>query len=192
MVELKELMLRSPRWTLAVAESLTAGHVQARVAAISGASTFFRGGVTAYSIEEKVKLLGIDRAAAMRVNCVSAEIAEQMARGVCALFDSDVGVATTGYAEPSAVDAVAMPFAWWAVAVRSHASGRSAGETIRPLPHARSYEGGGTVKGVRGGADFLVRHGRVECPGAGRVEAQAIVAEAVVAELIAFLRERRG
>jgi nicotinamide-nucleotide amidase len=109
MVELKELMLRSPRWTLAVAESLTAGHVQARVASISGASTFFRGGVTAYSIEEKVKLLGVDAAAATRVNCVSVEIAEQMARGVCALFGSDVGVATTGLYDQAAQRFVARP-----------------------------------------------------------------------------------
>ncbi len=48
-VELKELMLRAPRRTLAVAESLTAGHVQARVASIAGASGYFLGGVTAYT-----------------------------------------------------------------------------------------------------------------------------------------------
>lgn len=192
MVELKELMLREPRWTLAVAESLTAGNVQARVASISGASAFFRGGVTAYSIEQKVKLLGVDRGLAARVNCVSAEIAEQMARGACALFGSDVGVATTGYAEPSAVEAAAMPFAWWAVAVRVEPRGGAADEPVRPLAHARSYAAGDAAPGVRGGIDFVVRHGRVECPGASRVETQAIVAEAAVAELIAFLRERRG
>jgi len=47
MSELKELMLRPPALTLAVAESVTAGHVQARVAAVSGASEFFLGGLTA-------------------------------------------------------------------------------------------------------------------------------------------------
>ena len=54
-VELKALFLREPRLTLAAAESLTAGNVQARIASVSGASGYFRGGVTAYSIEEKVK-----------------------------------------------------------------------------------------------------------------------------------------
>ena len=42
-------------------------------------------------------------------------------------------------------------------------------------------------RGARG--KFSVRHGRVECPGASRVEAQEIVAEAALAELVAWLRE---
>src|ERR1039457_5120685 len=149
---LKALMLRTPRLTLAAAESLTAGHVQARVAAVSGASDYFLGGITAYSHDEKVRHLGVNRAAAKKVNSVSAEVAEQMARGVCGLFGSDLGVATTGYAEPSPADGVAVPFAWWAVA---------------------HWQRGG---------NFLVRHGRVECPGATRIDAQKIVAEAAVAE----------
>jgi nicotinamide-nucleotide amidase len=178
MSELKELMLRRPRLTLAVAESLTAGHVQAQVAAVSGASDFFLGGITAYSLDEKVRHLGVNRATAKKVNCVSTAVAEQMARGVCGLFDADVGLATTGYAEPfdspqggpSAADAVAVPFAWWAVAARR-----------RPFDKLRA-----------GGGRFSMRHGRVECPGEPRVEVQAIVAAAAVAELVAFLRELRG
>lgn len=165
--QLKALMLREPKLTLAVAESLTAGHVQARVAAVSGASNFFLGGVTAYSLEQKVKLLGVDRTEAKKVNCVSARVAEEMALGACALFGADVGVATTGYAEPSQADGVTVPFAWWAV--------------------ARHEAGAGATRG-----DFVLRHGRVECPEAKRIEVQAIVAEAVLAELIAWLGEKRG
>ena len=161
-LELKSLMLCKPRLTLAVAESLTAGNVQARVASVSGASEYFLGGITAYSLDEKVRHLGVNRAAAKKVNCVSAEIAEQMARGVCALFGSDLGVATTGYAEPNGKLEITQPFAWWAVA---HRGGRG---------------------------KFSVRHGRVECPGASRVDVQKIVAAAAVAELIEFLRELRG
>lgn len=161
-LELKALMLREPKLTLAAAESLTAGHVQARIAAVSGASNFFLGGVTAYTIDQKVKLLGVNRVAAKKVNCVSAEIAEQMARGACKMFSAEVGVATTGYAEPSPADGVATPFAYWAVAKR----------------------------GARG--KFSLRHGRVECPGEPRVEVQRIVADAALAELVAWLRELRG
>ena len=160
--ELKALMLRAPRLTLAVAESLTAGNVQARVAAVSGSSEYFLGGVTTYSLAQKVKLLGVDRAAAKKVNCVSAGVAEAMARGACALFGADVAVATTGYAEPSPAEGVATPFAWWAVAFR----------------------------GARG--RFSLRHGRVECPGASRTDAQKIVAEAALGELVAFLRDVRS
>jgi nicotinamide-nucleotide amidase len=116
--ELKDLMLASPPLTLAAAESLTCGRVQARVGEISGASLFFRGGLTAYTLDEKVRHLGVNRAAARRVNAVSAEVAAQMARGACGLFDSDLGVATTGYAEPSPEAGVPEPFAWWALAHR--------------------------------------------------------------------------
>jgi nicotinamide-nucleotide amidase len=85
-----------------------------------------------------------------------------MARGVCELFCSDLGVATTGYAEPSVADGVSDPFAWWALAHR------------------------------RRGKFIAVRHGRVECPGATRIDAQAIVADSVLAELVAYLGEIRA
>lgn len=161
MSELKRLMLAPPPLTLAVAESMSCGRVQALIGAISGASDFFCGGITAYTLEAKVRQLGVDRAAARRANCVSAAVAEQMARGVCALLRSDLGVATTGYAEPSPGEGVADPFAWWAIARRD-------------------------------GRRFVrVFSGRIECPGATRVDAQQIVAEAVVTELVAYLRELR-
>ncbi len=160
MTELKEFMLGPPRRTLAVAESLTCGQVQARIGAISGASEFFLGGITAYSLDLKVKHLGVDRAAAAPVKSVSAAVAEQMARGVCALFGSELGLATTGYAEASA--GVPVPFAFWAL-----------------------------VHEV-GGGRRTVRSGRVECPGATRVQVQEKVAETVVGELVKYLRELRG
>lgn len=162
--ELKELLLRAPRLTLAVAESLTCGHVQALVGATPGASEYFLGGITAYSLDEKVRHLGVDRAAAKRVNCVSAAVAEQMARGACMLFGSDLAVATTGYAEPAPDNGVAHPFAHWALAHRT-----------------------------KGGIRFIaIRSGRIECPGENRTDTQAIVAAAVVGELVAYLRVIRS
>ena len=158
MKALKELMLGPPPLTLAVAESLTCGRLQARIGEISGASTFFAGGITAYSLEQKVRQLGVNRAAARKVNCVSVSVADEMARGVCRSFRSDLGVATTGYAEPSPGEGVTEPFAWWALAHR------------------------------RKGRFIAVRSGRVECPGAKRVDVQTMVADAVLAELIAYLR----
>jgi len=162
MTELKKLMLQKPRLTLAVAESMTCGRVQAKIGEISGASEFFLGGMTAYTLAVKVDHLGVNRAAAKKVNCVSGEIAEQMARGACDLFGATVGIATTGYAEPSSDENIPVPFAWWAVAIR------------------------------RAPRKFEHRRGRIECPAASRVEAQTIVAEAVIAELVLWLREVRG
>lgn len=157
MPALKPLLLAEPRLTLAVAESLTCGRLQALIGQESGASAYFLGGITAYALAQKARHLGVDPAQAEPVNAVSAAVAEQMARGVCALFAADVGLATTGYAEPAA--GVAHPYAWWAVAHRA----------------------------PRGDGFVSVRSGRIECPGASRVEAQQGIAEAALAELAAYL-----
>lgn len=116
--QLKKLMLRRPRLTLAVAESLTAGQVQARIASVSGSSGYFLGGLTAYSLDQKVKLLGVNRAHAKAADCVSQRVAVEMAAGVCQLFGADLGLATTGYAEPAPAQKVRTPHAWWALCHR--------------------------------------------------------------------------
>ena len=174
--ELHELLRRAPRLTLAVAESVTCGLVQARIGAVSGASEYFLGGVTAYSLEQKVKLLGVDRAHAKRVNCVSREVAEQMARGACALFGSDLAVATTGYAEPfnsaqggPSTHGMQAPFAWWALCQ---------GRRGRALRHSSGQA--------------VLRTGCVQFAGARRTQMQAAVADAVLLELADYLREIRA
>jgi len=159
--ELKELLLRKPKLTLAAAESLTAGHVQARIASVSGASGYFLGGITTYSLEQKVRHLGVDRAHARRVNCVSQRVAVEMAEGACALFGANLAVATTGYAEPSPAEKIKAPMAWWAVCHRQ-----------------------------RGGKSAVIS-GMIELPGAARVEVQERVAGEVIAALAAYLRELR-
>lgn len=159
--DLKGLLLPAPRLTLAVAESMTAGHVQARIASVSGASEYFLGGITAYTLEQKVRHLGVDRAHAESVNCVSPRVATEMARGACRFFGASLALATTGYAEPSPAENVAVPMACWALA------------------H------------VQGAGDVAILTGRVEFPGAARIDAQMKVAEAVLAELVAYLRRWR-
>ncbi len=104
--------------TLAVAESLTAGNVQALVAVRSGASAFFKGGLTAYTIPMKAQLLGVDAAAAELCDAVSPEVAYEMANGVCALYSTDFGIATTGYADPYPARDISVPYAHVAIARR--------------------------------------------------------------------------
>ncbi len=106
------------RATLAVAESLTGGHLQALITARSGCSAYFLGGITAYSLAQKIKFLGVDPALAARDHGVSAAIAAQMALGAVRLFGSDYAIATTGYAEPSPAENIPAPFAWYALAHR--------------------------------------------------------------------------
>jgi nicotinamide-nucleotide amidase len=109
-------VLRRRSWQLAVAESLTAGHVQVLIASFSGASDFFVGGITAYQTDRKIELLGVDRHVAESSHGVSADVAEQMARGAIELFRADCAIATTGYAEPAIDRNVPSPFAFCSVA----------------------------------------------------------------------------
>jgi nicotinamide-nucleotide amidase len=158
MSELRDLMQRAPELRIAVAESVTCGHLQARIGSISGASRFFLGGITAYTLGQKVSLLGVRRELAEPVNCVSEEVARAMARGACELFGCDLALATTGYAEPSVEWNVPQPFAWWALARR----------------------------GADGG--FAHASACVDCPEMGRVAVQQRVAAAAFDALLAHLR----
>lgn len=106
--------------TIATAESLTAGLLQSKLAESSGSSAYFLGGLTAYSLEQKVRHLCVDRKVAETCNCVSVQVAEDMAFGATLLFGSDVGVATTGYAEPDPSRGVLEPMACFAILVDGH------------------------------------------------------------------------
>jgi nicotinamide-nucleotide amidase len=105
--------------TIACAESLTVGGVATHLGECSGSSVYFRGGVVAYTLEMKVKLLGVDEEHARGCNCVSHKTATQMVYGALKLFGTDVAIATTGYAEPDAEQGVEIPYAWIAVGVRN-------------------------------------------------------------------------
>ena len=116
---LKPLMLggaTGAKLTLAVAESVTCGRLQAGIGAIPGASDFFLGGITAYNLEQKIRHLGVPRELAAPVNCVSEQVAIAMAQGARRLFGADIALATTGYAEPAPAQNIARPFAWIALA----------------------------------------------------------------------------
>ncbi len=92
--------LRERGESVSVAESATSGFLQLAFSQMKSAEEFYCGGITAYTIEQKVRHLGIDYDRAKAVNCVSRDITEQMALGVASLFDTDWSVATTGYATP--------------------------------------------------------------------------------------------
>ncbi|HUG12262.1 MAG TPA: CinA family protein [Opitutaceae bacterium] len=159
---LKKLFESHPTLRLAVAESLTGGNVQARVSAESGASEFFVGGVTAYNLDQKVALLGVNRAKAKASDCVSAEIAREMARGACKLMKCKLAVATTGYAERDPAKGVTVPHAHWAVC---HLVGR-------------------------GRAVFIDGYG--EFPRSSRQQVQARVSDEAIAALAKYLKSLSG
>ena len=102
--------------TIATAESLTGGLVCAALTDVPGASAVVRGSVVAYATELKAQVLGVDADLLAAGGAVQAEVARQMAAGVCRVLGSDVGVATTGVAGPDPQDGRAVGTVFVAVA----------------------------------------------------------------------------
>ncbi|MDR2740067.1 MAG: nicotinamide-nucleotide amidohydrolase family protein [Treponema sp.] len=85
---------------LAAAESCTAGLVADLIAQVPGASRVFWGSFVTYSVEAKVKLLGVDAEAIRRHGAVSRETAGAMASGALAKSGVPIAVSVTGLAGP--------------------------------------------------------------------------------------------
>jgi nicotinamide-nucleotide amidase len=84
---------------VAVAESLTGGMVASALAKAPGSSTWFRGGVVAYSSDVKHELLNVPPGPV-----VSPQAAAAMADGARRLLGADVAVALTGAGGPERQD----------------------------------------------------------------------------------------
>lgn len=84
--------------SIAVAESVTSGHMQVALSAATDAAKFYQGGITAYNLGQKSRHLHVDPIHATACNCVSEQVANEMSLEVCRLFASDWGLAITGYA----------------------------------------------------------------------------------------------
>ncbi|QGN56932.1 CinA family protein [Nostocoides sp. HKS02] len=90
--------------TIGTAESLTGGLVCGALTEVPGASAVVRGGVVAYATDLKAAMLGVDADLLTAGGAVQAEVAVQMAQGVCRVLGCEVGVATTGVAGPDPQD----------------------------------------------------------------------------------------
>ena len=108
--------LTEKKLTLSVAESVTAGHLQAALSSAVDASKFFQGGITCYNAGQKTKHLNIEPIAALDNDCVTEQVACEMALQVNKMFISDYGIAITGYAAKMPEKGVNKLFAWFAIA----------------------------------------------------------------------------
>lgn len=89
----KELKLKN--YTISVAESFTGGKVSQILTSVSGASKYLKGSIVAYTREIKEKILNVKTKSIYSHECVI-----EMARNVKALFNSDIGISTSGVAGP--------------------------------------------------------------------------------------------
>jgi len=88
--------------TFSSAESCTGGMVAAAITDLPGSSSFFLGGVVAYSNQLKHRLLGVPEDLLEAKGAVSPEVAIAMAQGARERLGSDLAVSITCVAGPAA------------------------------------------------------------------------------------------
>ncbi len=94
-------LLRQKGLTLGVVESATGGLISHLITNVPGSSDYYKGSVTAYSNEVKIKVLGVKEDTINKYGAVSAQVAEEMALGGRKILASDICLADTGIAGPS-------------------------------------------------------------------------------------------
>jgi nicotinamide-nucleotide amidase len=93
-------LLRQKGLTLGVVESATGGLISHRITNVPGSSDYYKGSVTAYSNETKMKVVGVKKETLSKYGSVSPQVAEEMARGGRKILAVDICLADTGIAGP--------------------------------------------------------------------------------------------
>lgn len=92
--------LKEKNLTIATAESCTGGLIANRLTSIPGSSSYFQGGVVAYSNRIKEEQLNVSRSILEKHGAVSEQVVQQMSENVKKLFSTDIGISTSGIAGP--------------------------------------------------------------------------------------------
>ena len=93
-------LLRRKGFTLGLVESATGGLISHLITSIPGSSDYYKGSITAYSNETKVKIVGVEENIINRYGAVSSQVAEEMAAGGRRVLAVDICLADTGIAGP--------------------------------------------------------------------------------------------
>ncbi len=93
-------LLMTENKTVSTAESCTGGYVAHSFTKVAGSSKYFKGGLVAYTQEIKTGVLGVETQTIDAHTAVSEQTAKEMAIQVRQKFNTDFGLATTGYAGP--------------------------------------------------------------------------------------------
>jgi len=94
-------LLRQKGLTLGIVESATGGLISHLITNVPGSSDYYKGSVTAYSNEAKIKVVGVKEDTINQYGAVSEQVAEEMAQGGRKLLAADICLADTGIAGPS-------------------------------------------------------------------------------------------
>ncbi len=101
--------------SVSVAECATCGTVAAEFGRVWGAAKYFKGSIVTYDTTMKVKYLGVEKELALNFIAHPEEIVIQMAKGVVKMFNTQVGLSTSGYATPYPPKGVTVPYIWFAI-----------------------------------------------------------------------------
>lgn len=93
-------LLKQKGLTLGVVESATGGLISHLITNVPGSSDYYKGSVTSYSNDIKVKVIGVKSATLEKHGAVSAQAAGEMAAGGRKLLGVDICIADTGIAGP--------------------------------------------------------------------------------------------
>ena len=93
-------LLRHQGLTLGVVESATGGLISHRITDVSGSSDYYKGSITAYSNEIKIRVVGVRKDTIEKHGAVSHQVAEEMAAGGRKALNVDICLADTGIAGP--------------------------------------------------------------------------------------------
>lgn len=93
-------MLDARGLTIATAESCTGGLVGHRLTNVPGSSGYYIGSVTAYAYHVKVRQLNVNWQTLETHGAVSHETVAEMASGVRATMETDIGLSISGVAGP--------------------------------------------------------------------------------------------
>lgn len=96
-------LLRQKGLTLGIVESATGGLISHLVTNVPGSSDYYKGSVTAYSNEIKIKVVGVKEATINKYGAVSHQVVEEMAQGGRKILAADICLADTGIAGPVGV-----------------------------------------------------------------------------------------
>lgn len=115
MRDLKELieecsnLLATAKYTIAFAESATAGMLAFEFSQSEHSGEILRGGIVCYDAHIKEKILGVPKGLIEKYTPESAEVTKEMAFRVKKMMDADVVVAVTGLTTPGGSEGPGKP-----------------------------------------------------------------------------------
>ncbi|MBV7503697.1 competence/damage-inducible protein A [Bacillus sp. sid0103] len=142
--------LKTRKFTISAAESLTGGLFQQQLTALSGASSVFYGGVVCYSNDVKQHLLHVRQETLETQGAVSEQCARELAENTSKLFNSDIGISFTGVAGPEELEGKPVGTVFIGIALKGRPT------IVEKLSLAGTREANRT-RAVKFGCYFLLR-----------------------------------